>query len=372
VSLDLVTEFDFSTPGDYTTGGSCEISGGALQLEDSFHMLNDNIRKWGEPMGTVEDPESPHYLDMYPLNGTLHKAMDGESPPSQLGLVDGVFVFWAYPTTLQAAGSLQVRSRLDGSDYIQHVLYHQSSSQLVFQLKRSDGATVMWDLAFMFDWPINTWREVLLLTLDDDIYFRAGAQRDYGYRHLGLTDAGTWAFYLSDATEPWYIGSNDGSPSHPSAKPCPFTCERKYGTCELNEGSAWTAPDNITSLNWMAWHTEPAWTPTHTDAASRPLFREVIENFQYNHFNGSAWTGWLDLPAHGDMSGVSVSAGDKLRWRFNDGSGYGLDNGEDPRWQSQIKRVLLSYTVDGELATDAPTAHRRNAVKAGPRKGAFN
>lgn len=379
MSLDLVQEFDFGTPGDYTPGGDCEISGGVLQLESGFLLLNQSVRKWENLMETVASGD--HEGDLKPYANTLHLVLDGDGDnPQPLEWPDYLFQCWLY----HAQGGLltdgkqfscysRYYSDVGGTQYIESLFRHSGRDDIGrFRHYTSDTAMVVDDTQIGPDFPKDLWRGVAILVRDDELQFRIGAQRDYWYRHHVLTDMGSHAFYMTDPARSWFVGGNDGTPGHPSAKPCPFICQRKYGSCELNEASAWTAPDDIESLNWIAWETELVWLPSHADEFDAPYFSRITENFQYNHFDGGSWSGWLDLPAYGDMSGVSIGAGDKLRWRFNDGSGYGLDNGEDPRWQPQIKRVLMSYTVSGELAEDSPTAHRRNAVQAGPRKGAFD
>jgi len=376
VSLDLVQEFDFDTPGDYTLVG-LEIASGTLQTPDGFLMLPASVKKWDEVLDQVLSGD--HEGDLKPVTDTLHVALDGESSAQPLEWEDYIFSCWlfhqqrGFQTKNKHLGLYsRYYNSLGGDEYIESRLFQPDQASVTYRHYMADTSLVINDAYMEDDFPIEVWRHVTILALGNMVRFTLGAQRDYAIRHHDRTDQGAPAFYCTDPVNSWYIGGDDGTPGHPSAKPCPFACRRKFGSCELNEDAAWTAPDDITGLNSMTWNTELAWLPTHEDAASAPYFSRMPDSFQYNHYNGSSWTGWLDLPEHGDMSGVAVSAGDKLRWRFNDGSGHGLDNGEDPRWQPQVKRVLLSYTVDNELATDSPTAHRRSAVKAGPRRGAFD
>lgn len=360
---EYVTEFDFATPGDYTPSGDAELSGGVLTLEDPLFLQIMHPKYWSPEFLYLDD-------DATPQNGTIHKALDGGATPVELVAQNGVWALWARSTEALSPGNMLtwMLRYAAPSTYLWLMLMHLGGVTKHAKVYLDSGLEVCRDELWGQDWTDVEWRQFLFWLDGDDLRFMLGARRDLWYRQCDLTDAGTLCVQGFDASQRFRIGADDGQPGNPSAKPCPYFAYRREGACELKEGSAWELPDHFQVFGRMAAISSVEYRPADLEGSDPGVLDVLPVRLQYDLNDGGGWSGWEDLPEDGDLSGASADPGDLFRWRIDDGAGAGMDNAQDPRYQPTVHKVLVGFQGTGG-AGSVSTASRRNAVKAGPRRG---
>ena len=360
----VVREIDFDTPGDWTPSGDLIISSGTLTLEDPFFKM-----VWGSRFWSPEPSYDPVTYDAILTANTIHMALDGGSPADPLTIADGVFAFWAKYTeaAIGSSDSLAAYVRYDdiGGDYMMARLRGYFASALKGQIFNSALQEMCTDIKWATEFGTGTWRQFLVWFVGDEIRFQMGTYRDVWHRALDLEDVGTLAFKVTDTTTPWVIASDTGDAGHPSDHPCPWVCARKYGACELKEASAITFPTGTTGLGTFSLNQGVEYKVD--DGEPDPGTIEIFPvKCQFKIYHGAVWGSWTDMPTDGALSGEIVTGGDKMLVRFNDGSGYGLDNVLEPRYVPVVHKAYVSYDY---TAPTIVSASRCRLPQGGPLRG---
>jgi hypothetical protein len=177
----------------------------------------------------------------------------------------------------------------------------------------------------------GTFREWVLRAVDGTVSLQAGQTDDSDGRKsikFGVTDsaaAGTVTLKQMDADNPVTLGGGSGG-----TEDQPYLAYRRIGACALKAVNAWPIPYGTTALGRLTLVAD------RKGGGTEPLDFTV----QFRFGDGA----WQDLPADGDLSGESFTAGTStLLWRLNDGAGIGLDNANDCRYVPSVYAVLLTY-----------------------------
>lgn len=354
MSLDLGHEFDFTVSSDYTTSGDALISGGVLTLEDPAEAL-PWYRKW-DPT-----PSFDGNGDAILAQNVQYGPKDGAG--NDIFLQDGLFVFWVKHSSLSLGKGLFASFRKDLSGELKYGLSAGFGSSLTAQYYDYPGVLMVSDNKWATNWASTEWRQMFVHLCGDTVQLILGTVRGVAYRDETHLDTGNILLVNTDTTGYWIVAEQGGAHEEP------YVYYRRQGACALKEAAAFTFPANTTGMKTLS-VVDNAVVTDNILVCNTPF--QFPHTLQYDVYTGGAWQGWVTVPDDGDMSGVAVAAGDKLLWRIDDGAGVGMDNGVDPRNVPSIGKVNLVYTVSGDIGSDNPTAHRRDAVKAGPRKGAYD
>lgn len=349
-----IAEFDLNTPGDWDPSGDAEIAGGKLTLTDPVKPLWWNIHNWDVIPSFDGDGNAVLTYN------TLYTAVGDLLP--DIGYDDFMVTYWAKLVTAPTSGIFYVFFRRVGGTYIR-LQQNQSTPSVIARIYKSDGSSSVRDSEWKNDWPTGgdgTWRQFFCYVLGSRISIVMGAQREIGCRNLVREDPGFFAFQTTLNPTVVTIGGGPGA-THDA----PTLYYRRHGSAFLKVASAYEFPAGTTSLGSLDILGDL------TGGGELPL-RALPA---YNLYHNDAWSGWTAAPADGDLSGLSVTGGDKILVGIDDGNevGVGMDNmvnaallPSDPRYVPEIElfRLTFEYTP-----TQKYYARRLNDVTAGRQVG---
>lgn len=350
--------FDFSTGGDWAVSGDAEIASGSFRLTDPFFMAPfGGVRHWSPAM-----PVGADYVGT-PASGQVYYMMNGSSSPTQLGVSDGMFVFWMYyNANVASTKKLAAYCRYNVSLTATHFdveFVGNASGDCELKLRNDAGALVADDSVWDADMPQNNWREFAITCLGTACHVRMGGKRDFWYRSMDLPDAGPFAFYSDDPGTMFRIGADTGEADHPGTKPAPYLCVRHIGAVEMATAAPYPIPEDVTSLRNIAPKVSYEWMVTHDTISGATNFTAEQSPIgfhcplQYRIGAG----GWTAVSSDGDLSGIASPGGQNIWFRIDDGSGTGLDNAAAMRWRPVVHNLLMSEV--GTQATGQAFITRR-------------
>lgn len=311
-----VKVWDFTDDSIYTVAGDAAIASNALSMTDPALALPFDDGGWDS------EPEYDENGDALPVHETYYTAQAGGE---DLSVADGMLVVQA-KRTAETGPYLYLFSRfgvdLDDSVYCR-VYYDGCAIHILGKTQALEGCP---------GFPVDEWAEMQWRFTGTVLSGRTGDTRTLTYDGADKTDAGTIQLHCL-GTDNYFTIGNGG------AAAAPVFYYRRYGTCELKAANAWTVPLKTTALGKLSVTYETEWKGSGTDPAD---VTSCDINLQYKLTGGD----WTDVPADGDMSDVTFTPGTTtLLVRVNDGSGYGMDNGDDPRYVPKVHAIVLTYTV---------------------------
>ena len=306
-----VKQWTFETASNCTLLGDAAIAASVLSMTDPVVQL---------PWATHWDTE-PGYDgngDAVPAQNVTYKAHTGGA---DITMLDGELHINAKLHTDNFAGCSWFTYVRGGAT--NPILALMTDSGLELEASGVDA-----DYQKFMD---STFREWVLKAVDGTVSLRVGETDDAdGRRHIkyGVTDsdaAGTVTLKQTDAANPVTLGGGSGG-----TEDQPYLAYRRTGACALKAANAWPIPYGTTALGRLALVAD------RLGGGAEPLDLTV----QFKIDDGA----WTDLPADGDLSDVSFTAGTStFLWRLNDGSDIGMDNANDCRYVPSVYAVLLTY-----------------------------
>ena len=304
-----VKQWGFGTAGDYTLAGAAEIAAS---------MLSMTAPKVELPWATHWDTE-PGYDgngDAVLAQDVTYKAHTGGADVTMLD------------------GELHMQAKLGVAQLgYWHTTIRGGQANPILAVMSDDGVAleasgVDADYQKFID---STFRRWVLKAVDGTVSLQVGETDDSdGRKHLkyGVTDsaaAGTVTLKQTGAANAVILGSGSGG-----TEDQPYLAYRRTGACALKAVQAWPIPYGTTALGRLTLVAD------RLGGGSEPLGLTV----QFR-FGDSAWA---NLPADGDLSGESFTAGSStFLWRVNDGAGTGMDNANDCRYVPSVYAVVLTY-----------------------------
>ena len=310
-----VKQWGFGTPSDYTLATDATIAAAVLSMTTPQYALPFGGQRWSVV------PDQGHYDgngDLVLQNGVIYKALAGGS---DLSADDGMFVFHAKRGVQAGSKKLELYFRYDSlsGDKLITDMVDGTGARIL----NSDGGTAASDGAWFNSWPeTGTWRKFYLQFVGDDVKFQVGGYRSISSGAVDRTVAGTLALTQDDANNPVTVGNG-------GAQAASIFYHRRQGACGLKAVNAWPIPYGTTALGRLTLVAD------RKGGGTEPL--DLMVQFRVDG-------AWADLPADGDLSAESFTAGTStFAWRLNDGAGVGLDNANDCRYVPSVYAVLLTY-----------------------------
>ncbi|MCK4511518.1 hypothetical protein KAW64_07260 [bacterium] len=356
---ELIREFDFETPSEWDLLGDAEIASDVLTLDDPVTQLPWTCHKWSSV-----PPESGD--DRALADGVVYLA---ENNGDDYEFGDHSFVFWL-KLSASVWSYLYILNHYThevGNAAIKSAIRRTSTEYLQWHVRRTNGflqTKVELNSVTSYGdppWADNTFRKVVVSYRGNrlSVFIDGVITHETCGLDLDDTDGGTVGFDTLYSVGTWILG---GGP--PSQYASPYVAERKIGGAQLKVVNAWDL-DNVIALGRIAI------VGDLTGGGDIVLPAELA----YNHYTGAAWTGWITVPADGDLSGLSVGSGKKLLVGITDGSTGGMDTMSDETtaqgvvdYAPDIHKIVVGYTAN----VGTTVAHRRNAVQAGSRRGDYD
>lgn len=306
-SVTRIKQWDFSDDTIFTLEGDATITASVLSMTDPIVEL---------PWPTHWDTE-PGYDgngDAVLAEDVTYKAKTGSN---DITMLDGELHIRA---KLSDTGSPGWFTYLRGGQ-ANPILAVLSTSGLELEASAPDA-----DFTKFFD---NAFREWILRAIDGTATVKVPGVAGRGHTMFGVTDsdaAGTITLKQTDADNPVTLGGGSGG-----TEDQPYLAYRRTGLCALKAANAWLIPYGVTALGRLTLVAD------RLGGGTEPLDLPL----QYNIDSAASWT---DLPADGDLSGVSFTPGKSIfQWRLWHSNGIGMDNANDCRYVPSITAVFLSY-----------------------------
>jgi hypothetical protein len=310
-SVTRIKQWTFDTADDYTLATDATIAASVLSMTAPQFSLPFGGQRWSVV------PDVGHYdgnNDLVLQNGVEYRAQESGA---DLSAADGRFVFWAKRGIQAGTKKLEIRFRYDavGNAKLIADMVDGTGGRIL----NSDGGVAVADSEWFDDWnELGTWREFLLNFIGDDATLQLGACRSITSRAVDRITAGTVALTQDDGNNPITVGNG-------GVQNAPYFAYRRQGTCELKAANAYRIPRGTTALGRLTLVAD------RLGGGTEPL--DLSIEFK---IDDGAWTA---LPADGDLSGESFTAGVSMfLWRLST-----MDNANDCRYVPSVYAVFLSY-----------------------------
>ena len=309
-----VKQWGFETASNYTLLGDATIAAGVLSMTDPILPLPFDAGGW--------DTEPPYDEngDAKPANGVYYKAQAGGA---DLNVADGMLVVQAKASATgpylflsgRFASSvddihLRARSDVPSDARIRDVL----AAELARVEDERILAPTLW---FSAGWSyMGSALACNLVGAAGFATLRTGSASKTDSGKVVLRGLGTTNYYT--------VGNG-------GAAAAPVFYYRRTGLCGQKIAHCFTVPYGCTALGHLTIAAD------RTGGGTEPLDLPL----QYKLDNTDPW---IDLPADGDLSGVSIVPGTtRLTWRFWHTGSVGMDNANDCRYVPKVYAVFLTY-----------------------------
>ena len=309
-----VKQWGFDTASDYTLGGDATIAASALSMTAPALPLPFDGSGWDAE--TWYDDNG----DALPIGNTYYAAQAGGE---DLLAADGMLALniknvSAYDPLTHLTCDVWARHGNDNNDSIHFNIlgYGLRASVNIFNI---NAASVLTSSTGGLSWPAGTWKSIFLRFCGAVAAGKIGDSGDFSSNLISKTASGKILLRCADTSYYWYTIGNGG------AAAAPVFYYRRQGTCELKAASAYTIPLGTTALGRLVAVCDRLGDGT-----------ELLDiTLQFKIDDGD----WTDVPADGDLSGETFTAGTStLLWRIND-----MDNANDCRYVPTVYAVVLTY-----------------------------
>ncbi len=287
------------TSDDFTASGDGTFEGDVFTLADPTTEVEYGTRTWGwEPQEADFDGDSNVILP----DDVEMQAMRASVPYNH---TDSEFYLWLKRTAGWDSTDddlfLYVRFDTRPDDKLMATVEKLFATPAC-RIVNEDGAPVVDDRAEVAAaFPQDTWRLVAIRTVGTTLRMTVyaedgGAVKELYHNPVDRTDAGTYGIYQTGASRIWTCGAAGGTKDGTK-----FALPSTGGARLIK---AWTVPVTFDGFRKMY----SDYNFTH-DADGLNLGHVTME---YNLYHVGAWSGWTDIGADGDMSGVSATGNDLL------------------------------------------------------------
>ena len=334
---------------NWGTDGDGAIVSTLATVTDPVTSVPWGLRTWGRALlGADIDANGDYIL----FRDFEHEMMDGEDDPTPYSLNDIEFYWWIKRTaTWNTGDNLTVRIRLNTLTEDQLTVHidgtQDNDAAQRLRVLNEDGGAVLWDTASLASvLPLDEWRMMLVRVIGATMTISFLDDAGLVYKTalitgLDRTDPGTVGLLSEGESRIWTTGN--------ATKDKPSFAVAKSGTVRLYSMSAWTLPMTFTGFDRMFTSYDRTYDSEQANVLDVTLY--------YNLHTSGAWSGWMEAPVDGDMSGVSANASDMLL------VGLALTNESQYRTRPAVSGINVTYYREAVVSGVSTMRQVANAIK---------